>query len=436
MKVKQGELAVMEATRQSNIGSILWTKMHQEALDTVRDAVAALKPLGGGPVLIDALTMQARLESEPVSMDPATRQKQLSTALDTLTAAEALATECCAVARPANLRADLRLTADERLAKVKRAQASALVMLAHEERFHPWALKSRPQIPPFPLVEGRDAEPVKAFLDPVRDLPDGGEDPVIRREDMALLSASAAAQLTKDITLRADAQAVQGRALRIAADKAQQTVSLWPPKPPLPVVVQNDTLPTVEGSEVADEPAESPPPPDPYEAMYAAAMVEPEGENILRPARDALEAALATSLAAGNMQAAGDAARDLCICIGDSEPQRAVELLNIHQSCKAATDMKQVFQPACNCLSLPIVFCPCTVVALMWHGSGEGLCLRFAHTSYLGSFCWRRCRLRVLSESCSASLIFWPRRAPSLPFPKPRPQQQSSCRRSQWLCAG
>ena len=79
----------MEATRQSNIGSILWTKMHQEALDTVRDAVAALKPLGGGPVLIDALTMQARLESEPVSMDPATRQKQLSTALDTLTAAEA-----------------------------------------------------------------------------------------------------------------------------------------------------------------------------------------------------------------------------------------------------------------------------------------------------------------------------------------------------------
>ena len=350
MKVKQGELAVMEATRQSNIGSILWTKMHQEALDTVRDAVAALKPLGGGPVLIDALTMQARLESEPVSMDPATRQKQLSTALDTLTAAEAFATECCALARPANVRVDLRLAADERLANVKRAQASALVMLAHEERFHPWALKSRPQIPPFPLVEGRDAEPVKVFLDPVRDLPDGGEDPVIRREDMALLSSSAAAQLTKDITLRADAQAVQGRALRIAADKAKQTVSLWPSKPPLPVVVQNDTLP-VEGSEVADETAESPPPPDPYEAMYAAAMVEPEGENLLRPARDALEAALATSLAAGNMQAAGDAARDLCICIGDSDPQRAVELLNIHQSCKAATDMKQVFQPVCVCAS-------------------------------------------------------------------------------------
>jgi hypothetical protein len=76
--------------------------------EQVCDAVAALQSFGGGPLLVEALSMQARLESEPISKDPAERQQHLSNALETLAVAEAAAIECSTVARPANLRADLR----------------------------------------------------------------------------------------------------------------------------------------------------------------------------------------------------------------------------------------------------------------------------------------------------------------------------------------
>ena len=43
--------------------------------------LVAVTALGGGPILVEALTLQARLESEPVSKDAAERQRQLTTAL-------------------------------------------------------------------------------------------------------------------------------------------------------------------------------------------------------------------------------------------------------------------------------------------------------------------------------------------------------------------
>jgi hypothetical protein len=53
-------------------------------------------------------------------------------------------------------------------------------------------------------------------------------------QDTALLSATAASQLTKDARTRSDALAVIGRALRIAAEKAGQTEPLWPVRNSLP----------------------------------------------------------------------------------------------------------------------------------------------------------------------------------------------------------
>ena len=200
----------MEAQRQSSLGSVMWKKMHQGGLGAAREAARVMERIGGGPLLVEALAMQARLESEPPSAEPAERQEQLSAALLSLEAAEAAAIECSRMARPANPRQDLRLAANERLATIKLAQARALADLAHEERFHPWALKPRPAIPDFPQVDGRDAEPVREFLDPIKDLPDGGEDPQMRREDAALLAATAASQLTKDAVSRTDALAVMG----------------------------------------------------------------------------------------------------------------------------------------------------------------------------------------------------------------------------------
>lgn len=208
-----GDISLKEATRQDKLGSVMWKKMHQTGLAAVREAVGTMERLGGGPVLVEALMLQARLESEPASAQPAGRQQQLSAALDTLKAAEAAAIQCTTMARPASLggHQHLRLAADERLARIKLAQGRALADLAHEERFHPWALKPRPPMPDFPQIEGRDAEPVKSYLDPVQDLPDGGEDPVMRPEDAALLAATAASQLTKEAPTRTDALAVVGQ---------------------------------------------------------------------------------------------------------------------------------------------------------------------------------------------------------------------------------
>ena len=351
MKIKHGEVAALEANRQNNLGSVMWKKLHESGLQKVREAVDILRSLGGGPLLVDAMLMQARLECEPVSKIPAERQKQLSASLATLIDAEMQALECSTIARPANLRPDLRLAADERLAKVKLMQSQMLAGLAHEERFHPWALKPRPEIPAFPTVEGRDAEPIKEFLDPVKDLPDGGEDPLIRREEMALLSATAASQLTKDAGMRSDALAVLGFTLRIAADKAGQTERLWPIKPAPPrsqpstaTIGSRAAGQTLAEETVSEEPEggegeEAPPPVDP-------ALVEPEGENLLKPAREALETALAQALAAQNVKAAGKAAGALCVCIGDSNPALAAELLNVYQSCKVEAQLRKVLLAA------------------------------------------------------------------------------------------
>ena len=361
MKLKLGQVSLTEATRQSKLGSVMWKKMHDNALNTVRDAVRAVTALGGGPILVEALTLQARLESEPVSKDAAERQRQLTTALETLKTAEAQALETSTVARPANLRADLRLAADERLAKIKLLQAVALADLSHEERFQPWALKPRPPIPDFPTVEGQDAAPVKEFLDPLNDLPDGGEDPVIRREDLALLSATAASELTKDASLRAEALAVLGRSLRMAADKAGQTEALWPVKPPRPrsrasrsQMGSRASGRSGEGGADAEEAAEGEEAPE--ASVVDPALVEPEGENLLKPAREALEKALHQALAAQHFTAAGEAACALCVCVGESDRARAAELLNIYQSCKVQAELKNVLlagqcpahSPFCN----------------------------------------------------------------------------------------
>jgi hypothetical protein len=182
-------------------------------------------------------------------------------------------------------------------------------------------------MPDFPAMEGRDAEPVKAFLDPVKDLPDGGEDARIRNEDMALMSATAASQLSKDAALRADALAVSGRALRIAADKAGLTARLWPERP-VPDISRTPTPAGdgVEGGGGAEvevgggDAAEAKPP-----------LMTAEEEERLLPARDTLKMALEAALEAGNVLAAGEAAAALCACIGESDPARAVELLNIWQ---------------------------------------------------------------------------------------------------------
>jgi hypothetical protein len=232
-----GDVALMEATRQNKLGSAMWKKMHQTGLAAAREAAGTMQRLGGGPVLVEALTLQARLESEPASAEPRERQQQLSAALETLKAGEAAALESTTMARPAGLASHLRLrlAADERLARVKLAQGRALADLAHEERFHPWALKPRPPMPDFPQIEGRDAEPVKNYLDPVQDLPDGGEDPRMRPEDAALLAATAASQLTKDTSTRTDALAVVGvlRAPRPCASPARLALALAPHASPL-----------------------------------------------------------------------------------------------------------------------------------------------------------------------------------------------------------
>jgi hypothetical protein len=361
MKLKLGAVSLIEATRQDQLGGVTWKKMHQHALTTVRGTVSEVKALGGGPILVDALTLQARLESEPVSKDAAERQKQLTTALETLKTAEDQALQSSTVARPANVRADLRLAADERLAKIKLLQAVALADLSHEERFQPWALKPRPPIPDFPesAVEGQDAEAVKAFLDPLNDLPDGGEDPVIRREDLALLAATAASELTKDVSIRAEALAVLGRCLHMAADKAGQTDALWPVKPPRP---QSRARRSQMGSRASGRPGED------TEAAAAAeageteepepvatpALPEPEGENLLKPAREALDTALHHALAARHFPAAGQAACALCMCVGDSDPARAAELLNIYQSCKVQAELKKVLLAGLSLSSFPL----------------------------------------------------------------------------------
>ena len=364
MKLKLGAVSLMDATRQDKLGSVMWKKMHQHALTTVRGAVSEVKALGGGPILVDALTLQARLESEPVSKDTAERQKQLTTALETLKSAEDQALQSSTVARPANVRADLRLAADERLAKIKLLQAEALADLSHEERFQPWALKPRPPIPDFPesAVEGQDAAPVKAFLDPLNDLPDGGEDPVIRREDLALLAATAASELTKDAGIRAEALAVLGRCLHMAADKAGQTDALWPVKPPRPqsrarrsqMGSRASGRPGEEGADAEAAAAAEAGETEEPEPVATPALPEPEGENLLKPAREALDTALHHALAAQHFPAAGQAACALCVCVGDSDPTRAAELLNIYQSCKVQAELKKVLLTGLSLPSFPL----------------------------------------------------------------------------------
>ena len=109
-----------------------------------------------------------------------------------------------------------------------------------------------------------------------------------------------------------------------------------------------------EGGADAEEAAEGEEAPE--ASVVDPALVEPEGENLLKPAREALEKALHQALAAQHFTAAGEAACALCVCVGESDRARAAELLNIYQSCKVQAELKNVLlagqcpahSPFCN----------------------------------------------------------------------------------------
>jgi hypothetical protein len=58
--VKAAEIGLAEAVRQDASGGALWHKMHDEAAAAAARAVDALSRLGGGPLLVQALLVQAR----------------------------------------------------------------------------------------------------------------------------------------------------------------------------------------------------------------------------------------------------------------------------------------------------------------------------------------------------------------------------------------
>lgn len=60
LDVKAAEIGLAEAVRQDASGGALWHKMHDEAAAAAARAVDALSRLGGGPLLVQALLVQAR----------------------------------------------------------------------------------------------------------------------------------------------------------------------------------------------------------------------------------------------------------------------------------------------------------------------------------------------------------------------------------------
>jgi hypothetical protein len=137
-----------------------------------------------------------------------------------------------------------------------------------------------------------------------------------------------------------------GRALRIAADKAQYTLRLWPQKPPPSAPSKTPTPTPAEGEEPQEQPQE-----DGQEGQEGAGAEGAEGGGAAASAElaeaaasvaaacEALEAALDAALPARNYQAAAEAAMALCVCVGEARPARAAELLNIYQSCKLVSQL-------------------------------------------------------------------------------------------------